>query len=176
MNKRIINQSFALNKMMQRTLVLVKPDGVMRGLVGECIKRFEQRGLKIIGMKMTQADSKLAGSHYGEDIANRHGEHVRKALLDYIKMGPVVAMVIEGIHAIDAVRKIAGATYPGEAIPGTIRGDFTHISKEYAKAENRCYNIIHSSANPEEAKSEIALWFGKKELHSYRTANEAQVM
>jgi len=161
--------------MIQQTLVLVKPDGVMRGLIGECVSRFEKRGLKIVAMKMLHADDKLLLEHYGEDIAKRHGEHVRKVLIDFIKMGPVVAMVLEGIHAVEAVRKICGSTYPGDAMPGTIRGDFAHASKEYCKAVNKGYNVVHASGSIEEAEKEISLWFKKDEINNYKLVHEDHV-
>jgi nucleoside-diphosphate kinase len=123
-------------------------------------------------MKMVWSDGKLAGKHYTKDISDRHGEKVRDSLLEYIRKGPVVAIVLEGIGAIEVVRKLCGATYPGEAVPGTIRGDFCHASKAYVKNGNKGYNVVHSSASPEEAKTEISLWFKEGELHSYKTVNE----
>src|SRR3989344_3821521 len=113
--------------MIQQTLVLIKPDGIQRGLIGEIIKRFEQRGLKIVGMKMTQPKRDMAKEHYGEEVAKRHGKHVLESLADYLSGSPVIAMVIKGSSAISTVRKIVGDTYPGEAAIGTIRGDFAHI-------------------------------------------------
>ena len=119
--------------MIQQTLILIKPDGVQRGLIGDIIKRFEQRGLKIIGMKMVQVDKSFAGKHYKESIAEKHGKHVRDYLLDYVTSTPIIAMAIQGSNAILLVRKIVGSTYPGESDIGTIRGDFAHASKQYAK-------------------------------------------
>jgi nucleoside-diphosphate kinase len=145
----------------------------MRGLVGECIKRFEQCGLKIVGMKMAQADNKLAGRHYGEDIANRHGENVRKALLEYIKMGPVVAMVIEGNHAIEIVRKIVGTTEPRTAPAGTLRGDFSIDSYELGDNLKRpVKNLTHASGNKKEAENEISIWFSEEEIYEYKRSDE----
>lgn len=161
--------------MIEKTLVLVKPDGVQRGLVGKVISRFEDAGLKIIGMKMKWVDDDFAKRHYTEeDIAKRHGEKVWRKMLQYIREGPVVAFVLEGVEAIEVVRKIVGVTYPKEAAPGTIRGDFCHISKAHAVKHNKhVYNIIHASANKKDAKNEVYLWFNEDELHTYKTANES---
>lgn len=162
--------------MIERTLVLIKPDGVKRGLVGECISRLEQRGLKIVGMKMKQADEDFAKRHYTEDITRRRGEKVRNKLIDFIVSGPVVAMVIEGIHAVEAVRKIVGDTEPKSALPGTIRGDFAHVSYSHADSTNKAVaNLIHASSNQEEAKQEIDLWFSADEIHAYKTSHEEHV-
>lgn len=159
--------------MIQRTLVLIKPDGVQRGLVGETIKRFENKGLKIIGLKMVCIDKEFAAKHYTEDIAKRRGEKVRRMLLDYITEGPIIAMVLEGVDVINVVRIITGETEPSKAMPGTIRGDFTHHSIHYADGkEISVKNMIHASANPEEAEKEILLWFSIEELYSYKKADE----
>jgi nucleoside-diphosphate kinase len=158
--------------MIQQTLVLIKPDGVQRGLAGEIIKRFEQRGLKITAMKLVQADRILAGKHYNESIAEKHGEKARNALIDYITFGPVIAMVIQGSSAISTVRKIVGATFPGDAGIGTIRGDFTHISKVRVKETNKGYNLVHASENEDDAKKEIELWFSDKEIYDYKLSAE----
>ncbi len=154
----------------ERTLVLIKPDGVIRSLVGKIISRFEDAGLKIIGMKMQWIDEDFAKKHYREDIAQKHGERVRNDLIKYIKEGPVIAMVFEGVEAINITRKIVGSTYPNEAVPGTIRGDFAHISKDYANTNQiTVRNLIHASGNKEDAEIEIPLWFKEEELHSYKT-------
>jgi nucleoside-diphosphate kinase len=159
--------------MIERTLILVKPDGVARGLVGQIIQRFENAGLKIVGMKFIHIDKEFARKHYTEDISNRHGEKIRNMLVDYVTMGPVVAIVLEGVEVVEVVRKIAGSTYPNAAAPGTIRGDFAHIAKEYAiKNEKHVQNLVHASANKEEAKAEISLWFSESELFSYKTVHE----
>ncbi len=161
--------------MLQQTLVLIKPDGVERGLVGEIVKRFEQRGLKIVGMKMVNVERSLAESHYPESIATKHGKHVRDYLLDYVTMGPVVAIVIQGLNAVSNVRKIVGSTYPDEAEIGTIRGDFSHTPKQYAKTENRLHNLIHASENEEDAKKELVLWFSEDEIHEYELSHEKHI-
>lgn len=159
--------------MIEKTLVLVKPDGVVRSLMGKIITRFEDAGLKIIAMKMVWADKEFAKKHYREDIAKKHGERVREGLIGYITEGPVLAMVLEGIDAIAVTRKLVGSTYPNEALPGTIRGDFAHISKVYANTnEITVRNLIHASGNKEDAEIEIPLWFTKKEMHSYKTSHE----
>lgn len=157
-------------------MVLLKPDAVQRGLIGECIRRFEQRGLKIIGMKMVWIDKEHAKKHYTEDITRRRGEKVRNLLLDFIVSGPVIAMVVEGVNVVEVVRKIVGETEPRAALPGTIRGDFSHISFSHAdEKEKAIENLIHASANPEEAKQEIEIWFSQQELHSYKRTDEDHV-
>jgi len=163
--------------MIERTFVAIKPDGVQRGLVGEVIKRFENAGLKIIGMKMVWIDKEFAKKHYTEDISKRRGEKVRELLLDYIIEGPIIAMVIEGIHAIEVVRKIVGPTEPKTAPPGTIRGDFTHMSFSHADAKQiSVKNVIHASGNADDAKYEVSLWFTAKELHSYKTVHDLHIL
>ena len=156
--------------MIQQTLVLVKPDGVVRGLVGEVIKRFEQRGLKIVALKLVKIDIDHAKQHYTEDISKRHSEKVRNSLLKFITGGPVVAMIIEGVHAIKMARKIVGDTFPGDADLGTIRGDFCHMSKDYVKEKNKSDNVVHASADETDAKNEVALWFSIDEIHDYKLA------
>ena len=157
----------------QQTLILIKPDGIQRGLIGEVIKRFEQRGLKIVALKLTKVTDDLAKKHYTEDIAKRRGEKVRKNLLTFITSGPVVAMIIEGVDAIENVRKLCGETESKSALPGTIRGDYTHISFAHADENSiPIKNIVHASANEDDAKNELALWFSIDEIHNYKTANE----
>ncbi|KPU42290.1 nucleoside diphosphate kinase [Oxobacter pfennigii] len=131
---------------MERTFAMIKPDGVSRGLTGEIIKRYEQKGLKIAALKMMNADKATVEEHYIEHKEKSfYGE-----LLDYILSGPVVAMVIEGHSAITLVRKLNGATKVEDAQPGTIRGDF---------AASTTNNIVHSSDSIESAEREIKLWF-----------------
>jgi len=162
--------------MIQQTLVLVKPDGVQRGLIGEIIKRFEQRGLKIVALKLTQIKKDFSKKHYTEDIAKRRGEKVRNLLLDFITSGPVVAMVVEGVDAIENVRKLCGVTESKTALPGTIRGDFSHISFNHAdEKEIALKNLVHASADETDAENELALWFSIDELHSYKRAEEDYV-
>ena len=161
---------------LQQTLVLVKPDGVARGLTGDVIKRFEQRGLKIIALKLVKVDVDHAKQHYTDDITKRRGEVVRNRLLGFLTEGPVVAMIIEGVDAIANVRKLVGATESSAALPGTIRGDFTHVS--YAHADEKeipVRNVIHASANEEDAKTETALWFSIDEIFDYKRSDEDHV-
>ncbi len=163
--------------MIERTLVLVKPDGVQRSLVGNIISRFENAGLKIVGMRMYWADKDFAKKHYTEDITIRRGEKVRTLLVDFLVEGPVIAMVLEGVNAIENVRKIVGATEPKAAQPGTIRGDFCHVSYSYAdKKEAAVRNVIHASSDEKDAKTEVALWFKEDELHSYRTVHDIHLI
>ena len=140
--------------MTERTLVLVKPDGVQRLLVGRIVGRFEDRGLKIVGLKLVRVDRSLAERHY----AVHRGKPFFEGLLAFITSGPLVAMVLEGPKAIAVVRSMVGATRPAEAAPGTIRGD---LALETAQ------NLIHASDGPETATAEVALWFGADELLTY---------
>ena len=157
----------------ERTLILIKPDGVVRQLVGKILGRFEDAGLKIVGMKMAWIDEEHAGKHYQKDIEEKHGKRVREGLIKYIREGPIIALVLEGVDAIKNTRKIVGATYPNDSAPGTIRGDFAHISKDYANSkEVNVRNLIHASSDEKDAKREIALWFSQKEIHSYKTVHD----
>lgn len=159
--------------MIEQTFVMIKPDGVQRGLIGEVIKRFEQRGLKIVALKLVSVGEDHAKKHYTEDIAKRRGENVRNLLVNYITQGPVVAMIVEGVRAIENVRKIVGDTESKSAMPGTIRGDFSHVSFSYADSKNiPVKNIIHASANKEDADLETALWFSVDEIHGYKIAGD----
>src|SRR3989338_3095239 len=159
--------------MIERTFVAIKPDGVQRAIIGRIIQRFEDAGLKIIGMKMKWVDKDFASRHYTEDIAERRGKHVRNWLLDFITKGPVIAMVLEGVEAIEVVRKLIGGTEPKTAAPGTIRGDFTHVSYGMGdKMKRTIPNVVHASANKADAEHEIALWFTVDELYNYRTVHE----
>jgi len=158
--------------MIQRTLALIKSDGIQRSLAGEILSRFEKVGLKIIGMKMIQADKDLAEKHYC-DIREKHGESIFDDVTNYLIEGPVIAICFEGIDAVNVVRKMVGNTYPSEALPGTIRGDYAHISKHYANTNKvKVSNLVHASASLEEAKNEINLWFSNKELHDYKITSE----
>ncbi len=143
---------------MERTFVMVKPDGVQRGLIGEIVGRFERRGLKIVGMKMLQVSDELARRHY----AVHEGKPFFAGLISYITSAPVVAMVVEGTNAVVAVRQTVGATRPFEAAPGSIRADF---ALEIGR------NLVHASDAPETAATEIALWFGE-ELVEWQRATD----
>ena len=160
----------------EQTLVLVKPDGVQRGLIGEVIKRFEQRGLKIVALKLTKIDKDISQRHYTEDIEKRRGKKVRNLLIDYITKSPVVAIIVEGVEAIENVRKLCGETESKSAVPGTIRGDFSHVSFNYANEKNIVLkNVVHASSNANDAKNEIALWFSADEIHHYKRVDEDHV-
>jgi len=162
--------------MIERTVVIIKPDGVERSLTGKILSRFETAGLKIVGLKMVKIDKKMAMSHYTEDLAKRRGAHVRNVMIDYISAGPVVAAAIEGVGAIEVVRKVTGDTEPRAALPGTIRGDFTHVSYKHADSKKGpVKNVIHASSNKDDAKRELALWFDKKELNSYKSVHDTHV-
>lgn len=136
---------------MERTLVLVKPDGVQRGLIGEIVNRFERRGLKLLGMKLMQMSRDLASEHY--EVHKDRPFYPN--LVDYITSGPVVAMVWEGKDAIQVVRTTMGATNPAASAPGTIRGD---LAVEIGR------NLVHGSDSPENAAREVALFFSHEEL------------
>jgi len=159
----------------ERTLVLLKPDAVQRGITGEIITRFERAGLKIIGMKMQQPDEEHYHHHYEtiSKIASRRGEEVYRRNTDFMLAGPVIAIVLEGIDAVELVRKMVGETEPKKAAPGTIRGDYAHMSIPHANAKNiGLPNIVHASGNKEEAEQEIEHWFSGQELFDYKLAHE----
>ncbi len=162
--------------MVDRTLLLVKPDGVQRGLTGEILKRFETVGLKIVGMKMVWIDEDFGAKHYA-DLKQRKGEKIFSATLSLLTMGPVVAVVLEGVDAVEVVRKICGPTEPKTAQPGTIRGDYAHVSYAYSDQVNQAIrNVVHASGAKDEAKVEIALWFEPKELHNYPTVSDIHIL
>lgn len=176
MSCRVINYT-TMSEKYERTLVLLKPDAVKRALVGDILSRFERAGLKIVGMKMRWADPKQAEEHYGEDIAIRRGEKVRQVLLEFIKTGPVVALVIEGVDAIENVRMMVGPTEPKSAPPGTIRGDYSHVSFRHADAEGKAIeNLIHASADANDAEREIWLWFNTDELYQYQSVHDVHTL
>ena len=159
----------------QRTLVVLKPDTVQRGIIGEIVQRFERVGLKIVGMKMVMPDEKLYRMHY-EDIGQmitRRGETAFRYNVEYMMSGPVIAMVLEGVEAQPLVRKIVGPTEPKSAEMVTIRGDFSHMSFGYSDAKGvGVPNLVHASGSLEEAKKEIDLWFNANELYDYSDLNE----
>ena len=159
----------------QRSLVVLKPDTVQRGIIGEIVQRFERVGLKIVGMKMVMPDEHLYREHYegiGQMITRR-GEQVFRYNVEYMMTGPVVAMVLEGVEAVPLVRKIVGPTEPKSAEMGTIRGDFSHMSFGYSDAKGTGVpNLVHASSNAEEARKEIDLWFNANELYDYSDLNE----
>ena len=156
----------------QRTLVLLKPDAVARGLVGRLIQRFEDAGLKVVGMKMKHMDADFTRRHYF-DLEERFGAGVYNLTAEFMQQGPVVALVLEGVEAVPNVRRIVGATFPSDAPPGTIRGDYAHITKAYAEEQQQvAANLIHASGNAAEAAQEVELWFDKSELFGYQTLAE----
>ena len=146
--------------MRERTFVMVKPDGVQRGLVGEIVSRFERRGFKICGVKMMRIQRELAERHYGE----HKGKPFYAPLLSYITSGPVVCMVLEGENAVAVVRSMMGKTNPQDALTGTIRGDLAQVTGR---------NVVHGSDSSESAKREIALFFNDYELSKYDRPDEA---
>ena len=178
----------------EQTLVLLKPDTVSRGLIGTIISRFEHVGLKIIAMKMIWADEKLAKKHYnvsetwamqvysktkaGYEKEGKHfpykdhwdiGNTIQSWNINFLREGPVVAIVLQGPHSVELVRKMVGSTEPRSAAPGTIRGDFASV-ESYALADVKkrvLRNLIHASDTYDNAKREIALWFSPHDLHSY---------
>ena len=144
---------------MERTLVIIKPDGVQRGLIGEITHRLERRGLKIVGMKLMTISSELAQKHYGV----HQGKPFYEGLVQYITSGPVVVLALEGKKAIETVRSTVGATNPAAAAPGTIRGD---LAVEIGR------NLIHASDAPESAENEVKLFFGNETLESWERASD----
>lgn len=183
----------------ERTLVIVKPDGVQRGLIGEVVGRYERTGLKLVGLKMMTADESLAERHYlldpdwkrksGQKTIDSYqkkgltppsknplevGEITLAKLRKFMTSGPVVAMVWQGMHAVGVVRKITGGTEPLTSDVGTIRGDFTIDSYEVSDEDNRATrNIVHASGSAEEAEAEIVLWFRPEEILNYRLVGDA---
>lgn len=186
----------------ERTVLIIKPDAVKRGLAGEIVSRIEKRGLKIIALRMFWATKDQIDGHYpqdenwikrlGEKTLKNYKEYgfdvkkelavetplevgklVREWLIDYLTSGPMVKMVIEGIHAINMVRKIAGPTMPAEADMGTIRGDFSVDDATAANRDKRSIrNLVHASETPEEAEHEINFWFAPEEIFEYKRAED----
>lgn len=188
---------------MEKTLVILKPDVIQRGIIGDIITRFERVGLKIIGMKMMVPEDDRLAKHYpterrefiegmgnktldnykelgidpkkefGEADPYKIGLEIQKWLIDFMKSGPVIAVVLEGPHAIEVVRKIAGFTLPSTAQPGTIRGDYSFDSSALANSNKRTIrNLVHASGNKEEADHEIPIWFEADELNDYKTIHQ----
>ncbi len=157
----------------ERTLVVLKPDAVVRGLAGRIIARFEDASLKVVGVKMRELDAGFARKHYF-DLEERLGADVYNATATFMQRGPVIAFVLEGEDAVATVRKIVGTTYPNEAQPGSIRGDFAHQSKAAAATTGKAVaNLVHASGNKEEAQYEVNLWFDKTELFTYKNLADA---
>lgn len=188
--------------MIQRSLVLLKPDAVKRGIVGEVLHRFERAGLKMVAVRMIHADEELAKKHYpnsdewkaivgqrtiddcekyGIDLMSNMGttdpiqvgEMVKQWNVDFLMSGPVLAIVFEGVNAVERIRSLVGHTVPAKAEPGTIRGDFSLDSAIAANRRKRTiFNLIHASGSAEEAEQEIKLWFRENEIVSYRRVHE----
>ena len=184
--------------MLEKTLVLLKPDAVQRGLVGEIIARFEKVGLKMVAMKMVHPSHEDVDKHYAlteewmlavytkakakyeangqpfdypDHIA--YGSEIKRGLVDFLKSAPIVALVLEGEMAVSLVRKIVGATEPASSAPGTIRGDLSHDTYALSNAQNRpLRNLIHASGNVEEANNEMKIWFTDEELYKYEHVND----
>lgn len=186
----------------EQTLVLIKPDGVKRGLIGDILYRIERRGLKIIAMQMFQADKATLMKHYADSSENlkamgektlatyqKHGMDAKKEIgtddpvkigkmvhgwiTDFMCESPIVKMIVQGLHAVEMVRKLVGNTMPSQAEMGTIRGDYSVDSAVLANAQKRgIRNLIHASGNIAEAEAEIALWFKPNEIHEYKRAEE----
>ena len=181
---------------MERTLVVLKPDAVQRSLIGEIVSRFERIGLKIVAMKMVVPSQKLVEQHYAESLIPIMGEKttkdwdawgikydkpkeeigkdVLKATRDFMRSSPVVAIVLEGDNVVEVVRKMVGSTGPKDSAPGTIRGDYAHVSLGRSSLANKGgANLIHASGEPTEAVEEIALWFKPEELVTpYKLSHE----
>lgn len=159
----------------ERTLILFKPDAVQRGVVGEILTRFERVGLKIIGTKMIAPDEAHYHKHYEEigQVITRRGEATFNNVLLMMNEGPVIAMVLEGVEAVELVRKLVGSTEPKSSAPGTIRGDFSHMSYGYGDEKGMGIpNLIHASGDLDDAKKEIPHWFSDEELYDYSVLNE----
>lgn len=186
----------------ERSFVMVKPDGVKRGLVGEIIRRIEQRGLKVIALEMFRPTKEQIDDHYpkdevwiarlgektlttyakygysaldelGTDDKLAIGKLVRGWLIDYMTSAPLVKMVVEGVHAVDMVRKLAGNTMPSAAEMGTLRGDYSVDSAAAANKDKRAvHNIVHASETAQEAEHEISHWFAPEEIHAYKRIEE----
>ncbi len=156
--------------MIQQTLVVLKPDAVKRGLVWEIISRFEKVGLHLSAMKMVWVDDDLAHKHYEwiGTMITRYGKDIFQVNAEFMKSGPVIAMIWEWPEAIAVIRKMVGSTEPKSSLPGTIRGDYSHASYGYVNSNGAWLtNLVHASANEEEAKPEVALWFNNEEIHDH---------
>jgi len=160
---------------MEKTLIVLKPDAIARGIAGEILSRFERAGLKIVGLKMVSPDEAHYHHHYEEigQLISRRGEDVYRRNADFMLSGPVIAAVLEGVQAVATVRKMVGETEPHKASPGTIRGDYAHMTIEHSNQKGGGLpNLVHASADPDEAKAEVAHWFKPEELYEYKTTHE----
>jgi len=162
-------------KKMQRTLIIFKPDSVQRGITGEILSRFEKAGIKIVGAKMLQPDTAFFHHHYETigTMITRHGQKIFDTTVAMMQGGPVLAFVLEGVDVVAVVRKMVGATESKSALPGTIRGDYSHMSFAHADENGiGLPNILHASGDPAEAEKEITHWFSGEELFDYEAAHE----
>jgi nucleoside-diphosphate kinase len=160
---------------MEQTLIILKPDAVMRGIVGEIITRFEKAGFKIVAIKMLEPNYEYYFKHYEGigTLKTRKGEEIFESTLASMQDGPVIALVLEGVEAVEAVRKMVGDTQPKTALPGTIRGDYAHVTYGQASKVGRgVANIVHASADSGEAKKEIEHWFKADEIYNYSVVHE----
>ena len=192
---------------MEKTLIILKPDAIQRNIVGDIITRFEKVGLKIVGMKMFIPSRDLLNKHYpvdrtefikgmgektlenmadlgldpnekfGHNDPHKIGIEIQKWLVEFMANAPVLAVVLEGPHAVEVVRKIRGHTLPLKAMPGTITGDYSFDSSSIANNDMRpIRNLVHASGNTEEAEFEIGLWFSQSELFEYNTVHQAHML
>lgn len=187
---------------METTVVIIKPDGVKRGIVGDILSRFERVGLKLVAAKLIWVDKTTVGRHYkddktyhksvgektltnykeygldpnetlGSDNPVKIGQLIRRWNMDFLSSGPVFVTLLEGPGVIKLVRKIVGSTFPADAPPGTIRGDYSLESAYLANTQKRTVqNLIHASGSSEEAKFERKLWFKEKEIYKYKRVGE----
>ncbi|RAS64674.1 nucleoside diphosphate kinase [Lentzea atacamensis] len=164
--------SDSLDLGVERTLVLLKPDALARGLAGRIITRFEDAALKIVGVKMKHMDAEFTRKHYF-DLEDRAGAEIYNCTAGFMQSAPVLALALEGVDAVAKVRKIIGSTFPDQAAPGTVRGDFAHQTKASSEVSGKAVmNLVHASGNSEEAKYEVELWFDASEQFEYETLAE----
>ncbi len=160
---------------LEKTLIVFKPDAVQRGIVGEILVRFERVGLKIVAAKMLKPDYDHYHHHYEAigKMISRRGQKPFDVTLEMMNAGPVIAFVLEGVEAVSLVRKMVGTTEPKSALPGTIRGDYSHMSFAYADSQDvGLPNIMHASGDADEAKAEIAHWFSENEVFDYEIPHQ----
>jgi nucleoside-diphosphate kinase len=159
----------------ERSLIVFKPDAVQRGIVGEILARFEKVGLKIVAAKMLNPDTAFYHHHYEKigTMITRHGQEIFDTTVAMMQSGPVLAFVLEGVEAVAVVRKLVGSTESKSSLPGTIRGDYSHMSYAHAnEAGIGLPNILHASGDQAEAKLEIAHWFSEAEMFDYEATHE----
>lgn len=161
-----------MSEHVETTFVALKPDAVKRGITGEIISTIENAGMKIVGVKMVEATDDLLEQHYSEHVDKDFYE----GLAEYMKQGPIVAIAVEGVHAVENMRKIIGDTSAREAHPSTIRGKFGHMSMEHADDAGTNYkNLVHASEDVEAAEEELSIWFDDDEVFDFQLAHEEEV-